>query len=138
MERAQRPTKPMSEVRKIRKPIMEKKRRERINSCLQELKDMLIDENAVQRQGPKPSKLEKADILEQTVKHMRELHGLLRRGAAAAAVAADSADTYRRGYQQCLQVVRSFTAQGDGGAALPRLVTNLEQRYDLLHGGDEP
>ena len=51
MERRQpRPAKPMSEIRKIRKPIMEKKRRERINNCLSSLRDMLIDETAVQRQ----------------------------------------------------------------------------------------
>ena len=56
MDRRQpRPARPMSEIRKIRKPIMEKKRRERINNCLSSLRDMLIDENAVQRQVRKCS-----------------------------------------------------------------------------------
>ncbi|XP_043195574.1 transcription factor HES-4-B-like [Amphibalanus amphitrite] len=134
MERRQpKPAKPMSELRKIRKPIMEKKRRERINSCLANLRDMLIDENAVQRQGPKPSKLEKADILEQTVAHVRELQARLRLGAASTAPVTPSlADSYRAGYQRCLQVVRSFSGMADGPGALPRLVLSLEQGLDHL------
>ena len=86
-------------------------------------------------QGPKPSKLEKADILEQTVSHMRELQGRLRLSGASTSSAPlppSLADTYRAGYQRCLQVVRSFSGLADGPAALPRLVLSLEQGLDHL------
>ena len=84
-------------------------------------------------QGPKPSKLEKADILEQTVTHMRDLQGRLRLGAAATApIPPSMADTYRAGYQRCLQVVRSFSGLAEDPAALPRLVLSLEQGLDRL------
>ncbi|OAF71935.1 Hairy and enhancer of split 2 [Intoshia linei] len=55
---------------KISKPIMEKKRRARINSSLNQLKSLLTD---VIKKELSKSKLEKADILELAVKHMRSL-----------------------------------------------------------------
>ncbi|CAG0888374.1 unnamed protein product [Darwinula stevensoni] len=64
---------PPREHRKIRKPLMEKRRRARINTCLDELKDMLLEGKVIKAQGPKPMKLEKADILELTVQHVRDL-----------------------------------------------------------------
>lgn len=52
--------------RKLKKPLMEKKRRARINHCLVELKHILLQASPHQR-----TKLEKADILEMTVNHLR-------------------------------------------------------------------
>ncbi|XP_014242043.1 transcription factor HES-2-like [Cimex lectularius] len=62
-----------SESRKIRKPLMEKKRRARINDCLEELKKMLLQNKGEHLPEGRPTKLEKADILEQTVNFMRKL-----------------------------------------------------------------
>merc|ERR1711862_891814 len=65
---------PMSrtqEYRKIVKPLIERKRRARINNCLDELKDLMMF--ALQSEGESISKLEKADVLELTVKHLRKL-----------------------------------------------------------------
>ena len=45
----------------IMKPLLERKRRARINKCLDELKDIMTV--ALQAQGENVSKLEKADIL---------------------------------------------------------------------------
>merc|ERR1711920_223143 len=57
--------------RKVMKPLIERKRRARINSCLDELKDLMVF--ALQAEGESISKLEKADVLELTVNHLRKL-----------------------------------------------------------------
>ncbi|XP_045132749.1 protein hairy-like [Portunus trituberculatus] len=67
-------TKPVSEARRIRKPLMERKRRERINTSLNDLASLLTEARMVRPDaGGRPAKLEKADILELTVKHIRTL-----------------------------------------------------------------
>ncbi|XP_034389077.1 transcription factor HES-5-like [Cyclopterus lumpus] len=55
---------------KIRKPLVEKLRRERINSSIEQLKSLLDPEFLKQQPD---SKLEKADILEMTVCVLRRL-----------------------------------------------------------------
>ncbi|KAG5274538.1 hypothetical protein AALO_G00137410 [Alosa alosa] len=49
---------------KLRKPLVEKMRRDRINNCIEQLKDLLGPQLLNQQPD---SKLEKADILEMTV-----------------------------------------------------------------------
>ncbi|KAL3269211.1 hypothetical protein HHI36_008293 [Cryptolaemus montrouzieri] len=64
----------------IRKPLMEKKRRARINDSLETLKQMLLDsktllkEGTSKKNGQRTAKLEKADILEMTVRYLQHLH----------------------------------------------------------------
>ncbi|KAI5086903.1 hairy-related 4.2-like, partial [Silurus meridionalis] len=53
---------------KLRKPMVEKMRRDRINSSIEQLKSLLAPEFLNQQPD---SKLEKADILEMTVSFMR-------------------------------------------------------------------
>lgn len=60
-----------SETKKWSKPVMEKKRRERINRSLEELKRLVLQ--AQNRDASRYTKLEKADILEMTVYHLRNL-----------------------------------------------------------------
>lgn len=60
-------------IRKIRKPMMEKKRRARINDSLETLKDILLKNTVAIAQGTRPTKLEKADILEMTVRYLHVL-----------------------------------------------------------------
>ncbi|XP_039653700.1 protein hairy-like [Perca fluviatilis] len=55
---------------KLRKPLVEKLRRERINSSIEQLKSLLSPEFLKQQPD---SKLEKADILERTVCVLRRL-----------------------------------------------------------------
>jgi Helix-loop-helix DNA-binding domain len=62
------------ECRKIRKPMMEKKRRARINDSLETLKQILLQNLVALPQGQRPTKLEKADILEMTVRYCDLLH----------------------------------------------------------------
>ncbi|KAG7159231.1 transcription factor HES-1-like [Homarus americanus] len=69
-------TRPPSETRKIRKPLMERKRRERINTSLNDLARLLTEAHLVNAEAlGKQTKLEKADILELTVKHPLRLKG---------------------------------------------------------------
>lgn len=56
----------------LRKPVVEKMRRDRINSSIEQLKVLL--EKEFQRHQPN-SKLEKADILEVTVNYLKQQQG---------------------------------------------------------------
>ncbi|XP_064028203.1 transcription factor HES-5 isoform X1 [Pogoniulus pusillus] len=60
------------EKNRLRKPIVEKLRRDRINSSIEQLK--LLLEKEFQRHQPN-SKLEKADILEMTVSYLKYSRG---------------------------------------------------------------
>jgi hairy and enhancer of split, invertebrate len=55
----------------ITKPLLERQRRARINRCLDELKELVVA--ALQSEGENVSKLEKADILELTVRHLHQV-----------------------------------------------------------------
>ncbi|CAK1551274.1 unnamed protein product [Leptosia nina] len=96
-----------AELRKTNKPIMEKKRRARINNCLNELKDLLMD--SMDKDPARHSKLEKADILEMTVKHLQTLQ----RQQLAAAIAADPAvlNRFKAGFGDCAVEVRRYLSR---------------------------
>lgn len=90
------------QYRKVMKPMLERKRRARINRCLDELKELMV--TALQSEGENVSKLEKADILELTVRH---LHTLKRQHQLV--VPQESyADRFRAGFTQCAQEVSQF------------------------------
>ncbi|CAK1580540.1 unnamed protein product [Parnassius mnemosyne] len=103
------PTQGMSkaELRKTNKPIMEKKRRARINHCLNELKELLTD--SMDKDPARHSKLEKADILEMTVKHLQTLQ----RQQLAAAIAADPAvlQRFKSGFGDCAVEVGRYLSR---------------------------
>lgn len=63
----------LNPLRKNRKPLMEKKRRARINDSLEALKEILLKNTVAITQGTRPTKLEKADILEMTVRYLQML-----------------------------------------------------------------
>ncbi|XP_059153198.1 uncharacterized protein LOC131938968 [Physella acuta] len=65
------PRKSPSTGRRTNKPLVEKKRRARINGCLGQLKSLIL--SAMQTEGAQVSRLEKADILEMTVKYLRHI-----------------------------------------------------------------
>ncbi|XP_072949101.1 protein hairy [Epargyreus clarus] len=104
--------KSVGDNRRSNKPIMEKRRRARINNCLNELKALILD--AMKKDPARHSKLEKADILEMTVKH---LEGLRSEGAS-------SPDRFRAGYRHCLSEVAKFPGLESG--LKRRLVRHLE------------
>lgn len=55
--------------RKVTKPLLERKRRARMNHYLDELKDLIVE--TMESQGEHVTKLEKADILEMTVSYLK-------------------------------------------------------------------
>ncbi|XP_037973097.2 enhancer of split mbeta protein [Plutella xylostella] len=91
------------QYRKVMKPMLERKRRARINRCLDELKDLMV--TALQAEGENVSKLEKADILELTVRH---LHSLKRRGQLVLKNEMSYAERFRAGFTQCATEVSQF------------------------------
>uniref|UniRef100_A0A8C3ADM3 Transcription factor HES-5-like n=1 Tax=Cyclopterus lumpus TaxID=8103 RepID=A0A8C3ADM3_CYCLU len=86
----------------IRKPLVEKLRRERINSSIEQLKSLLDPEFLKQQPD---SKLEKADILEMTVCVLRRLQQQNQ--------AVDSA-AVGQGYSRCVQEVTHFLSKEQG------------------------
>jgi len=60
-----------AQLRKIKKPLIERRRRERINECLVQLKTLVLE--AMNKDESRYSKMEKADILEMTVTHLRSI-----------------------------------------------------------------
>ncbi|XP_047438924.1 transcription factor HES-5-like [Mugil cephalus] len=85
---------------KLRKPLVEKLRRERINSSIEQLKSLLGPEFLKQQPD---SKLEKADILEMTVYFLRRLQQQQQQHQAV-----DSVD---QGYSRCVQQVVHFLSK---------------------------
>ncbi|KAF5907259.1 cytosolic acyl coenzyme A thioester hydrolase isoform X2, partial [Clarias magur] len=60
-----------SELRKTLKPLLEKRRRARINDCLNQLKNLIVP--LMGKDSCRYSKLEKADILEMTVRFLKDV-----------------------------------------------------------------
>ncbi|KAM7083429.1 hairy/enhancer-of-split related with YRPW motif-like protein isoform X2 [Mycteria americana] len=98
------------QARKKRRGIIEKRRRDRINSSLSELRRLVP--TAFEKQGS--SKLEKAEILQMTVDHLKMLHATGGTGFLdARALAVD----YRSiGFRECLTEVVSAA----GPVQIPR------------------
>lgn len=96
-----------SEVRRATKPIMEKRRRARINQCLTELKALILD--ALNKDPSRHSKLEKADILEMTVRHLQNVQ----RHQMAAALSTDPAvmGKFRAGFAECANEVSRYVTR---------------------------
>ncbi|XP_062283781.1 transcription factor HES-2-like [Scomber scombrus] len=86
-----------NELRKTLKPLLEKRRRARINDSLSHLKSLILP--LVGKDNARYSKLEKADILEMTVRFLRDL---------PTSPVKNSADSYREGYKACLQRVSAL------------------------------
>jgi len=80
------------QYKKVTKPLLERKRRARINACLDELKDIMT--GCLQTEGENVSKLEKADILELTVRHIQKLNQSQRNPA-------EDITKFRQGYSSC-------------------------------------
>ncbi|CAG5896956.1 transcription factor HES-1-B-like [Menidia menidia] len=100
----------ITESRKSSKPIMEKRRRARINESLCQLKALILD--ALKKDSSRHSKLEKADILEMTVKHLRNMQRL----QMTAAVNTDPLvlSKYRAGFSECVGEVTRFLSTCEG------------------------
>ncbi|XP_046406555.1 enhancer of split mbeta protein-like [Ischnura elegans] len=124
------PLQPISrtyQYRKVMKPMLERKRRARINRCLDELKELMV--GALAAEGENVSKLEKADILELTVRHLHRLRRTQRLTASP-----DHADRFRAGFTHCAaEVSRCLAATPGVDVRLgTTLMTHLGHRLNEL------
>ncbi|KAG7257721.1 hypothetical protein CRUP_029373 [Coryphaenoides rupestris] len=112
---------------KIRKPLVEKLRRERINSSIEQLKSLLGPEFLKQEPD---AKMEKADILEMTVDFVRQ-HQLYRHGNSCSSAA-------NQGHSRCVQEMVHFLSKDEIRKPLveklrrERINSSIEQLKSLL------
>lgn len=99
------------QYRKVMKPLLERKRRARINKCLDDLKDLMVE--CLTQEGEHVTRLEKADILELTVEHMRKLK---QRGALTLAKnqTAHQLESFRSGYVHAADQISQVLAATPG------------------------
>nr|XP_020442396.1 transcription cofactor HES-6-like [Monopterus albus]XP_020442403.1 transcription cofactor HES-6-like [Monopterus albus] len=113
------------EERKLRKPLIERKRRERINNCLDQLKETVIGAFRLDQ-----SKLEKADILEMTVKHLQNIQSNKLNDPT---LGLEAQQKYSTGYIQCMHEVHNMLLTCDwmdktlGSRLLNHLLKSLPQ-----------
>ncbi|CAH2319687.1 transcription factor HES-5-like [Pelobates cultripes] len=110
-------------MRKLRKPVIEKMRRDRINSSIEQLRVLLEKEFHKQHL---PSKPEKADILEMTVTLLQQ--------HLAEKTAPSSSQSYTEGYSKCLQVSECFLSQHRQAEAQVKLLQNIHWTQTLPEG----
>uniref|UniRef100_A0A8C5I872 HES6 protein n=1 Tax=Junco hyemalis TaxID=40217 RepID=A0A8C5I872_JUNHY len=112
----------------LRKPLIERKRRERINNCLDQLKETVVGAFHL---DVSQSKLEKADILEMTVKHLQNIQSKAPPGDPAQ-------QRYSTGYIQCMHEVHNLllTCEWMDKSLGARLLNHLLK--SLPRSGDEP
>ncbi|XP_034460280.1 hairy-related 8.2 [Hippoglossus hippoglossus] len=116
------------EERKLRKPLIERKRRERINTCLDQLKDTVIGAFRLDQ-----SKLEKADILEMTVKHLQDIQSHTLSDSSSGL---EAQQKYSTGYIQCMHEVHNMLLTCDwmdktlGSRLLNHLLKSLPRSSD--------
>ncbi|XP_050522975.1 transcription factor HES-2-like [Daktulosphaira vitifoliae] len=113
------------EPRKIRKPLMEKKRRARINQSLDELKKIVVDAEKLNGQEiSRVNKLEKADILEMTVRYLKRT-----------ASTPSGTDIYIAGFKQCIDQVQELISEQRINVRQQsgiRMVEHLQRRMEQL------
>ncbi|KAI1301170.1 Transcription factor HES-2 [Halotydeus destructor] len=90
-----------NENKKVPKPLIERKRRARMNRSLSEL-ESLLSEFINQFPLKKGGKVEKADILEIAVDQLKTLKS-----------DQDPAKAYKEGYNKCLEQVKLFLGNND-------------------------
>uniref|UniRef100_A0A8C3HT30 Transcription factor HES-2 n=1 Tax=Chrysemys picta bellii TaxID=8478 RepID=A0A8C3HT30_CHRPI len=103
---AHRKTGEAAELRKTLKPLMEKRRRARINESLNQLKTLILP--LIGKDSSRYSKLEKADILEMTVQFLKEIPAP---SLTHFLSPPDPAESYREGYRACLSRLTSLLAK---------------------------
>ncbi|XP_039611520.1 transcription cofactor HES-6-like [Polypterus senegalus] len=91
--------------RKARKPLVEKKRRARINESLQELRGLLSDAEF-------HTKMENAEVLEMTVKRVENI--LRNRALETDTINREASERFAAGYIQCMHEVHMFVSNCPG------------------------
>ena len=96
--------------------MLERKRRARINRCLDELKELMS--SALASEGENLTKLEKADVLELTVRHLHKLRERQALGLSPSPSSPGSPnntqDKFRAGFTHCAAEVSRYLATSTG------------------------
>uniref|UniRef100_A0A3Q3M6Z1 Hairy-related 13 n=1 Tax=Mastacembelus armatus TaxID=205130 RepID=A0A3Q3M6Z1_9TELE len=110
--------------RKSRKPLVEKKRRARINESLQELRTLLADTEL-------HSKMENAEVLEMTVKKVEDI--LKNRAQETDTLSREASERFAAGYIQCMHEVHMFvsTCPGIDATVAAELLNHLLESMPL-------
>ena len=101
------------------KPLLERKRRARINSCLDEIKE-LMEYLGGSSDGQRMQRLEKADVLEVTTQYMKQLKANGRLNVNDQSAAINGISTFRSGYSACASEVASFICSPGSGVDQPQ------------------
>ncbi|XP_067158056.1 transcription cofactor HES-6-like isoform X3 [Apteryx mantelli] len=111
--------------RKTRKPLVEKKRRARINESLQELRLLLADSEA---------KLENAEVLELTVRRVQAV--LESRSREGGRLHREASERFAAGYIQCMHEVHTFVSSCPGidATTAAELLNHLLESMPLNEG----
>ncbi|XP_057365605.1 protein hairy-like [Daphnia carinata] len=140
-----------SDKRRTNKPLMEKRRRARINHSLSVLKSLIIKDDANSSNPTSQSRLEKADILELTVMHLRALEKQkeehLQQQQQSELVEKESnssvdsdVKSYRLGYQACCHDIGRFLDGPVLDLTKERLMEHLLEKkqklFQLSNSGD--
>ncbi|NXV36195.1 HES6 protein, partial [Rissa tridactyla] len=111
-----------------RKPLVEKKRRARINESLQELRSLLADSEF-------QAKLENAEVLELTVRRVQAV--LERRSLEGGRLQREASERFAAGYIQCMHEVHTFVSgcPGIDATTAAELLNHLLESMPLDEGG---
>ncbi|XP_050164165.1 transcription cofactor HES-6-like [Myiozetetes cayanensis] len=114
--------------RRTRKPLVEKKRRARINESLRELRLLLADSEF-------QAKLENAEVLERTVRRVRAV--LERRARGGGRRLLEASERFAAGYIQCMHEVHTFVSSCPGidATTAAELLNHLLESMPLSEGG---
>ncbi|XP_013101503.1 enhancer of split mbeta protein [Stomoxys calcitrans] len=121
------------QYRKVMKPMLERKRRARINKCLDELKDIMVE--CLTQEGEHITRLEKADILELTVEHMKKLRAQKQlRLSSSQDTKLTIAESFRAGYIHAANEVSKTLATVPGVSVDlgTQLMSHLGHRLNYL------
>ncbi|NXB91731.1 HES6 protein, partial [Vidua chalybeata] len=136
-----------------RKPLVEKKRRARINESLRELRLLLADSEVRRRRGGAgaggargradgrdtpgqfQAKLENAEVLERTVRRVRAV--LERRARGGGRRLLEASERFAAGYIQCMHEVHTFVSSCPGidATTAAELLNHLLESMPLSEGG---
>ncbi|KAM4650938.1 transcription factor HES-5-like [Discoglossus pictus] len=114
---------------KIRKPLIEKMRRDRINSCIEQLRTLL--EKNIQQHHPH-SKLEKADILEMAVSYLQQQRQ--QQMNSVDCLQNNGKDSYYQGYYMCLKEMVGFLHNQEPSQSSQAVMLNNFCRQQVSSG----
>lgn len=126
--------------------IIEKRRRDRMNNCLADLSRLIPAEYLKKGRG----RVEKTEIIEMAIRHMKHLQGLRQDtkhpavthaedsvdSVSHSTAASTAAEHYRLGFQECLSETMHFLVEVEGFFARDslcvQLISHLQQHCDKI------